>query len=95
MARSSRLSSKGQITVPLEIRKRLGVKAGDRLEFFVKDAQTILRPARNPDNPFLKYVGVLPAFSSIEQINAWVADMRDETPSKKSLPNKKARGKRR
>ena len=37
MARSSTISSKGQIkTVPLEIRKRLGLKQGDRVEFVVR-----------------------------------------------------------
>ncbi len=35
MARSSTISSKGQITVPLEIRNRLGLKKGDRVEFVV------------------------------------------------------------
>lgn len=30
---SARLTSKGQLTVPKEIRRHLGVKQGDRLEF--------------------------------------------------------------
>jgi hypothetical protein len=29
-------------------------------------------------NPFEKYAGVLPAFSSREAINKWVRDLRDE-----------------
>jgi antitoxin PrlF len=36
MARSGTISSKGQITVPLEIRNRLGLKQGDRVEFVVE-----------------------------------------------------------
>ena len=75
---SSRISSKGQITVPLEVRKRLGVKAGDRVEFVFKDSQAILRPERSPENPFFKYVGVAPAFKSIKEINAWVRSLRDQ-----------------
>jgi hypothetical protein len=29
-------------------------------------------------NPFEKYAGALPAFSSKEEINAWVRGLRDE-----------------
>ena len=32
MAFSSTISSKGQITIPLEIQRRLGLKEGDRVE---------------------------------------------------------------
>jgi AbrB family looped-hinge helix DNA binding protein len=78
MTRSSTISSKGQITVPLEIRNRLGLKKGDRVEFVVDDNRTTIRPARAPENPFVKYVGALPAFSSTSEINAWVRTLRDE-----------------
>jgi antitoxin PrlF len=78
MARLSSISSKGQITVPLEVRKRLGLKEGDRVEFVVEKDRTTIRPARPPENPFLKYVGALPAFSSIHEANAWVRALRDE-----------------
>ena len=78
MAASSTISSKGQITVPLEIRDRLGLRQGDRVEFIVERGQTILRPARPPENPFQKYVGSLPAFESKRQINEWVASLRDD-----------------
>jgi antitoxin PrlF len=78
MTRSSTISSKGQITVPLEIRARLGLKKGDRVEFVVADNGTTIRPARAPENPFVKYVGALPAFSSTHEVNAWVSSLRDE-----------------
>ncbi len=78
MAPSSTISTKGQVTVPLEIRRRLGLKEGDRVEFVVDNGQTILRPARSSENPFEKYIGKLPAFESTREINEWVAEMRDE-----------------
>lgn len=78
MACSSTISSKGQITVPLEVRKRLGLRVGDRVEFVVDKDRTTIRPARAPENPFLKYVGALPAFSSIRETNEWVRGLRDE-----------------
>jgi antitoxin PrlF len=82
MARSSTISSKGQITVPQEIRKRLGLKTGDRVEFVVEEKRTTIRPAQAPDNPFLKYVGALPAFSSVRKINEWLHELRDEDENK-------------
>jgi antitoxin PrlF len=75
---SSTISSKGQITIPLEIRLRLGLKEGDRVEFIIDNDRTILRPAQAPEDPFEKYRGILPAFSSKEEINAWVRSLRDE-----------------
>ena len=77
MARSLTISSKGQITVPIAVRKRLGVKQGDRVEFVVVDGLAVLRPAREAENPFEKFAGCLPAFDSIEESNAWVREMRD------------------
>ena len=78
MARSSTISSKGRITVPLEIRNRLGLRTGDRVEFVVEDDRTTIRPARAPENPFVKYVGALPAFSDAREVNAWVQRLREE-----------------
>ena len=78
MAASSTISSKGQITVPLEIRDRLGLKAGDRVEFVVDRGQTILRPSRSRENPFEKYIGSLPAFQNKRQISRWIASLRDD-----------------
>jgi antitoxin PrlF len=80
MRPSSQISSKGQITVPVEVRHRLGLKEGDRVEFVFEEGRTILRPARPEKNPFEEYVGVLPAFSSREEINAWIREMRDDDP---------------
>lgn len=75
---SSTISSKGQITVPFEIRRRLGLNQGDRVEFVVDHGQTILRPARSSENPFEKYIGALPSFKTKQQINKWVAGLRED-----------------
>jgi antitoxin PrlF len=78
MAPSSTISSKGQITVPFEIRRRLGLAEGDRVEFVVEGERTIIRPAQPAKNPFEKYAGALPAFRSKSEIGAWVSDLRDD-----------------
>lgn len=79
MASEITLSSKGQITVPVAIRKRLGVKAGDRLQFVVEEGDVRLRPARSDENPFERYIGALsPQRQADGAAVAWVRSMRDE-----------------
>jgi AbrB family looped-hinge helix DNA binding protein len=42
---SAAVTSKGQITIPIEVRKKLGLKAGDRVRFVVgADGEVILKP---------------------------------------------------
>jgi AbrB family looped-hinge helix DNA binding protein len=78
MAKTSSVSSKGQVTIPQEVRTRLGLHAGDRVEFVMEGDRTILRPTRAPENPFRKYMGSLPAFKTAEEVNDWLADLRDD-----------------
>jgi antitoxin PrlF len=85
-APSSTISSKGQVTVPIEVRHRLGLKEGDRVEFVFEDGRTVLRPVRSETNPFLAYVGTLPAFSSLEEINAWLRDLRGDYDGEEATP---------
>lgn len=43
----AKLTSKGQLTLPLEIRKSLGVAPGDHVEFFLHRSGEIFVHARN------------------------------------------------
>ena len=76
---SSTISSKGQVTVPIEVRHRLGLREGDRVEFVSDQDRTYLRPVRDEGNPFAAFVGALPAFETKEEINAWLRDLRGHT----------------
>lgn len=38
----AKISSKGQITIPLEIRKKLGLKEGDKVLFWTKEKKLLL-----------------------------------------------------
>lgn len=76
--KTSSVSSKGQVTIPQEVRIRMGLKEGDRVEFVIDHGQTILRPVRSKKSRFDRYVGILPHFKSIDEINAWVRDMRED-----------------
>jgi antitoxin PrlF len=79
MSNSSTISSKGQVTVPQEIRKRLGLQTGDRVEFLVEEGRTVLRPVRTESDPFEKYIGILGPFPGGEEgIKAWIDDMRSD-----------------
>jgi antitoxin PrlF len=79
MSHYSTISSKGQLTVPLEIRKRLGLKTGDRVEFVVEEDRTVIRPARAEVNTFDKFIGILGPFPGGEEgIKAWIDDMRSD-----------------
>ena len=57
MKRQARITSKGQITVPYEVRRAMGVRPGDKLEFEKDDAGFRVRPVRTED-PFEKYRGI-------------------------------------
>jgi antitoxin PrlF len=74
---SSSVSSKGQVTIPLTVRRRLGLQEGDRVEFLIEDGKTVLRPARETADPFAEYVGILPAFRNHDEVVQWVHELRD------------------
>ncbi len=57
MQKQAKITSKGQITVPHEIRRMLGVKPGDRLVFESDGKRTNVRPVRS-SSPFTKYRGI-------------------------------------
>jgi AbrB family looped-hinge helix DNA binding protein len=78
MKNTSTVSSKDQVTIPLEVRKKLGLREGDKIEFVAEKGYFFIRPARGSANPFERWAGALPAFDSLEEINHWVRDMRDQ-----------------
>lgn len=78
MTTRATLTSKGQITIPQEVRQRLGLRQGDQVEFVAERGQIILKPARGEVNPFAAYTGVLGSFNTKEEVNTWLADLRDD-----------------
>ena len=53
----AKITSKGQITVPVKVRRALGVRAGDKL-LFEKDGDDFrMRPLKTK-SPFAKYRGI-------------------------------------
>jgi AbrB family looped-hinge helix DNA binding protein len=42
----ARITSKGQVTIPKQVRERLGVEPGDALDFQFEDGRLEIRPVR-------------------------------------------------
>ena len=77
MKHTATVTSKGQVTIPQEIRRRLGLRQGDLVTFEVEGGRTVLKPYREEANPFAAYVGALGAFETGDEVNAWLSDLRD------------------
>ena len=50
---TSRLTSKGQATIPVEVRRALGLSEGDRVVFEVAEGRVSIRKAEQLDRAFL------------------------------------------
>jgi AbrB family looped-hinge helix DNA binding protein len=69
----STITSKGQATIPGEIRRHLKLKAGDRLEFLVElDGRVILVPATVDVADLKGFLAPAPRRVSIEEMDAAV-----------------------
>jgi AbrB family looped-hinge helix DNA binding protein len=69
------LTSKGQVTLPLEVRESLGVSQGDRLEFrWVGPGRYEVVVASRPVNALKGILGPVAASLSAEQIEAAIAE---------------------
>ena len=80
------VTSKGQITVPLAVRSRLGLREGDRVEFVTQGSRTTIQPVRGEENPFAKFAGALGTFpGGRADIKNWIKALRDddEPPGKR------------
>jgi AbrB family looped-hinge helix DNA binding protein len=73
---SVKVSTKHQIAVPSEARRRLGIEAGDRLSVELTDDAIVLR--RRPDRPSERLRGVgSEVWKGVDPV-AYVRHMRDE-----------------
>jgi AbrB family looped-hinge helix DNA binding protein len=79
MSCSGAIDKRGRITLPREIRRRLGLSPGDRLDFVVEEGQIVLRPSRSATSVFDKCRGALGAFpGGKKHINSWLRMLRDQ-----------------
>jgi antitoxin PrlF len=80
MSYQGTITSKGQTTIPKEVRKKLKLKPGDRIYWILEDDQAVLRPKTGS---ILDLAGMLhrpgqkPA--TIEEMNSAIADAAAES----------------
>ncbi len=77
MEKQAKITSKGQITVPLAVRKALGVRPGDALLFEQDETGVRVKPVRTR-SPFAKYRGIgnRGIGSGKKAINRWLREVR-------------------
>ena len=68
------VSSKGQVTIPKELRERLGIQPGTVLEFAAERGRLVARKVQVAD-PFARWAG---AFRDGRRSDALLASLRDE-----------------
>jgi AbrB family looped-hinge helix DNA binding protein len=79
----ARVTSKGQLTIPKEVRRALGVREGDSLLFEINDdgGEVTVRVVRKPVS-FADYAGAWregeenAGGMSVEEVNAYVREIR-------------------
>ena len=70
------ITSKGQVTIPKDVRTRLGVDAGDRVEFIEVEEGVFHIVAATQDVKALKGIVPRPKKAvTVEEMNAAIAEM--------------------
>jgi antitoxin PrlF len=79
MQKQAKITSKGQITVPLEVRRLLGLRSGDKLVFENDEQGVRVRPLRSRST-FSRYRGIgNPGIGSGRKaISRWLRELRGE-----------------
>lgn len=78
MKSEAKVTSKGQITIPREIRRALGVRAGDKIVFMQEGNEISVLPMRQGD-VFEEFRGIgTPGIGAGRKaVNKAIRDMRD------------------
>ncbi len=76
----STISSKGQVTVPVEVREQLGLVPGTPVEFELKEEGVLLRKGISGDHPVDRVWATLRLPRPVDQI---LDEMRGPRPRKK------------
>lgn len=72
------VTSKGQITIPVEVRRQMGLIEGEQVEFQVEAGVTTMRRFMNDSNPFTKWAGRLGGLTSLHDAVEWQRDLRSD-----------------
>jgi antitoxin PrlF len=81
MEKAAKVTSKGQVTIPREIRRFYHIHEGDTL-VFEADGDTMRLRVRRPTEVFAKYEGIWREGEglTLDEINAQIREMRGGDP---------------
>ena len=71
------ISSKGQVTIPVEVRRKLGLVPGTRIEFELRTDGALLRKGGHDVHPVDQVFRLIELTSPVDAV---LSDMRDELP---------------
>ena len=78
----ARITTKGQITIPIEIRKKLNLKEGDKIIFFEQDGRIYFENAAlltfNRIQDAMEGEAQKAGYNSLEEMNELVKEIRKE-----------------
>ena len=75
----SRISTKGQVTVPIDVRRALGLAPGMPVEFVVREGEAVMRKGREGAHPVDVVYGKL---TLAKPVDALIEEMRGPSPVK-------------
>jgi AbrB family looped-hinge helix DNA binding protein len=81
----SSVSPKGQVTIPVEIRRLLGVKPKDKVVFRVEQGKVVLQPARSALDELYQSVPALTELRSWDEIKQIAREERAESAAREGL----------
>ncbi len=75
----STISAKGQITVPVEVRNRLGLVPGTPVEFEIRKGEAVLRKGHTAHHPVDRVFGILKLDQPVDDL---LDEMRGPRPER-------------
>lgn len=77
-AAANRLTSKGQVTIPVAVRRRLGLKPGDAVRFTEKDGATVIEREADDVVDFQRWIDSIAGTLDLsgKTTDEWLDDIR-------------------
>jgi AbrB family looped-hinge helix DNA binding protein len=81
----STMSSKGQLTIPIELRERLGLEAGTVIQFELRDGAIFMRKGTQTNHPVDQLFGHLHLRKPVDEILDQMRGARPAAVKKKRV----------